>query len=413
MARMDRRGFLTRSAAAALAVSGGVLLQACGERDETGAAPGAAGPQLASPANPVTWPIAPGNEPIADGLQPERGATLKVYNWTEYIYKDVVTDFEKKYAKYDVKVQVSTYGNMDEAVAKLRGGQVAFDVLFPTYDFLGKLVQGGFLRPLNHSYIENIDQVWPVFQNPFYDQGWHYSVPYTIYTSGIAWRVDKVEADVAGLANPWEALWDERYKGKVGILDDYREAIAMTLLKNGITDVNTGEEAHLSLARDQLVDLAKRVRPRVNTNDYIDLPEAKTWITHAWSGDMVNAQYYMPKGQSAEVMRYWFPPDGRGLVNSDLIVLLRSGKNPVLGHLFLNHLLDYDVAVNNMSWNGYQPPQTKLDPGELVAQELLPPNLKTATVLPAWFDTGYRLLELSPEVDNRWHAAWQEFKAGA
>jgi spermidine/putrescine transport system substrate-binding protein len=85
----------------------------------------------------------------------------------------------------------------------------------------------------------------------------------------------------------------------------------------------------------------------------------------------------------------------------------------VLGHLFLNHLLDYDVAVNNMSWNGYQPPQTKLDPGELVAQELLPPNLKTATVLPAWFDTGYRLLELSPEVDNRWHAAWQEFKAGA
>jgi len=413
MATLDRRAFLTRSAAAALAVSGGLLLQACGKRDPSGAAPGAGGPRLASPTNPVSWPIQPGNEPIAGGLQPERGATLKVYNWTEYIYKDVVTDFEKKYAKYDVKVQVSTYGNMDEAVAKLRGGQVAFDVLFPTYDYLGKLVQGGFLRPLNHSYIENIDQVWPVFQNPFYDQGWHYSVPYTIYTSGIAWRVDKVEADVAGLANPWEALWDERYRGKVGILDDYREAIAMTLLKNGVTDVNTGDPAHLNLARDQLVDLAKRVRPRVNTNDYIDLPEAKTWITHAWSGDMVNAQYYMPKGQSAEVMRYWFPPDGKGLVNSDLIVLLRSGKNPVLGHLFLNHLLDYDVAVNNMSWNGYQPPQTKLDPGELVAQELLPPNLKTATVLPAWFDTGYRLLELSPEVDNLWHAAWQEFKAGA
>jgi spermidine/putrescine-binding protein len=43
-----------------------------------------------------------------------------------------VQDFEKKYKKYDVKVQVSTYGNMEEAVAKLRGGQVAFDVLFPT-----------------------------------------------------------------------------------------------------------------------------------------------------------------------------------------------------------------------------------------------------------------------------------------
>ena len=61
-------------------------------------------------------------------------------------------------------------------------------------------------------------------------------------------------------------------------------------------------------------------------------------------------------------MRYWFPTDGKGPVNSDLIVLLRSGKNPVLGHLFMDFLLDYDVAVENMSWNGYQPPQNKLDP---------------------------------------------------
>jgi spermidine/putrescine transport system substrate-binding protein len=180
MARMSRRAFLSRSAAAALTVSGGVLLSGCGQRDPTGTAPGAGGPLLASPENPVTWPIPAGNEAIADGLAPEKGATLRVYNWSEYLYKKVVKDFEKKYAKHDVKVQVSTYGNMDEAVAKLRAGQVAFDVLFPTYDYLGKLVQGNFLRPLNHSYLANIEQVWPAFQNPFYDQGWRYSVPYTI-----------------------------------------------------------------------------------------------------------------------------------------------------------------------------------------------------------------------------------------
>jgi spermidine/putrescine transport system substrate-binding protein len=94
-------------------------------------------------------------------------------------------------------------------------------------------------------------------------------------------------------------------------------------------------------------------------------------------------------------------------------VLLRTGKNPVLGHQFLNHLLDYDVAVANMSWNGYQPPQNKLNPAELVSQELLPANLKPATVLPAYFGTGFRYLELPGEVDDRWHAVGQEFKAGA
>jgi anaerobic selenocysteine-containing dehydrogenase len=44
MARMSRRAFLSRSAATALAVSGGVLLSACGKRDATGAAPAPAAP---------------------------------------------------------------------------------------------------------------------------------------------------------------------------------------------------------------------------------------------------------------------------------------------------------------------------------------------------------------------------------
>ena len=30
-------------------------------------------------------------------------------------------------------------------------------------------------------------------------------------------------------------------------------------------------------------------------------------------------------------------------------------------------------------------------------------------VLPEYFDKGFRQLELAPEVDNLWNAAWQEF----
>ena len=40
----------------------------------------------------------------------------------------------------------------------------------------------------------------------------------------------------------WDILWDPTYKGVTSILDDYREGIAMALLRPGITDVNTTDE---------------------------------------------------------------------------------------------------------------------------------------------------------------------------
>jgi spermidine/putrescine transport system substrate-binding protein len=413
--RPSRRAFLRGSIGAAAAVGGGVLLSACG-----GGGNGAGGTtgrgaqqlQLASPEHPVTWPIAADNQPIQPGMEPERDTTLKLYNWADYINADTVKAFEKAYKKYNTKVQVSTFNTMEEALGKIRSGQTEFDVFFPTYDQLGKLVQSGLLRPIQHSYVDHIDQAWPVFKNPFYDQGWQYSVPYVVYTTGIAWRVDKVSEDIGGRPNPWDVFWDTRYKGRIGVLDDMREAMAIPLLRNKIYDLNTGDQAHLDVARNQLVELARTVNPVVNVKDYVDLPEGRTFVNHAWSGDMVNAQYYMPKGQSADVMRYWFPADSKGPVNNDLMVLMRGGKAPVLAHHFLNFMLDFDNAMENMSWNGYQPPQVKATPDLLVEQEYIPKELITAIVTEQHVASGLRELELSPEVEARWQDVWQEFKAG-
>ena len=108
-------------------------------------------------------------------MQPETGATLKVYNWTAYINQAVVNSFAKK---YNCKVQVSTFNTMDEALAKIHSGQVDFDVFMGvTIDVLGPLVEQKFIQPLNHSYIPNITHAWPDFQNPFYDGKWQYTVP--------------------------------------------------------------------------------------------------------------------------------------------------------------------------------------------------------------------------------------------
>src|SRR3954467_9698410 len=83
----SRREFLTRTMLlAAGAPSLGAFLEACATSSSGGSATGRnAVLKLASPSNPVTWPIATGNRPIADGLAPEKNATLRLYNYDQYI----------------------------------------------------------------------------------------------------------------------------------------------------------------------------------------------------------------------------------------------------------------------------------------------------------------------------------------
>jgi spermidine/putrescine transport system substrate-binding protein len=406
---VDRRTFLRGTLGLSLGAGTAALLAGCG--GDAPRASGAAAAQIATPDNPVLWPVSGDNRPIQAGLQPERNATLHLYNWQDYINADVVKAFERKYKAYDVKVKISTFDNASEAVQNVKAGKADYDILFVTYDLLGQLVLSGHVRPLAPSYIPNIDQVWPVFQNPFYDQDWRYSVPYTVYTTGIGWRADKVKEDVAKMADPYEILWDPSYRGKVGVLDEYRETIGMALLKNGITNLNTDRPKHLQLAADDLRGLALATRPVIDVNAYQDLPEGKTSVSMAFSGDLVAAPQYLPEGLDAKVLRYWFPLDGRGTVGNDLMTVLRSSRNTVLAHHFLNFLLDFDMAVLNLEWNGFQPPQVRIDPGLLIQQGYIPQNLTTAVVRQEYFETGFRAVELDPKVDKSWHDTWSEFKA--
>ena len=149
------------------------------------------------------------------------------------------------------------------------------------------------------------------------------------------------------MADPYEILWDSRYRSKVGVLDEYRETIGMVLLKNGITNLNTARPKHLELVHRDLRDLASATQPVIDVNAYQDLPTGKTWVSMAFSGDLVAAPEYLPEGLDAEVLRYWFPLDGRGTVGNDLMTVLRSSRNPVLAHHFLDFLLDFDMAMLN------------------------------------------------------------------
>jgi spermidine/putrescine transport system substrate-binding protein len=396
---LSRRQALKRGLAAAVLAGGaGALLDGCASY-----LVGPTNAPLPRPNHPVKWPV-DGNAMIASNLPPEAGATLQVYNWVAYINQAVVNNFAKK---YKCKVEVTTFNTMDEALSKLNSG-LKFDVFMGvTADVIGPLIASKLVQPLNHSYITNIDQAWPDFKNPFYDQGWHYTVPYTIYTTGIAWRKDLVDLNPAALANPWkEMFFQPKYKGKIAILDDYREAPSLGLMMNGIFDLNTTSKDQIDLSRQTLLDLVEAVDLHIDNNDYSEIPTGQTWIHHAWSGDMAAAGEYLPKGVNVDVVGYWFPPDGRGPVANDTNLVLRSATNPVLAHTFLNYMLDLPNVLENISWNGYMQPLTGVTPQVLVKEQILPPSLISTAVQPSTFRRGLFELQLPVDADALWQQAW-------
>jgi spermidine/putrescine transport system substrate-binding protein len=420
---VSRREFLRRALLAGLVVPPSVAaLGGCATSSvvtpDTGGSPGPSGSPgtgvtIATPDNPVRWPVYPDNPPIADGLEPEQGGVLQLYNYSDYLAPSLIKAFKAKYADYDVDVELSTFNDVQEAITKIKGGKVPYDIYFPGYDQISRLVVGRLGLPLNHSYLPNIKNVWPFFQDPWYDLGWQYSVPYTTYMTGMGWNGEVITDDIGGLADPYSSLWDPRYAGKTAVIDDYGETIAMVMLEMGVTDIHTDDPAVLAQVSQRLSDMSAATSPKVTLNQYNDVPLGQIGLSLMWSGDIVNAVYYLPKGKSPEILNFWFPPDGKGLVNNDLMVLLSGGKCPVLAHLFVDFMLDQHNAIKNFGYTGYQPPQNALDPDELVSQGFIPANLKAATVLPKYFDTGYRLVEQTPAQEAAWLAVWQKFKAGA
>jgi len=414
-----RRQFLIRAGVALGAVSGAdALLTACGggsassavTTNASGALMGPGGIPLARRDNPVTLPIYTDNEPIASGMNLESGP-LNLFNWAAYINPAVVRKFEKE---FNTKVSITTFENEEEAWQKLTRsvGQTGFDVWWTTVDYVSRAVALKLIQPINHSYVSNLKNVWPALQNPYYDQHSRYTVPYTVYTTGIGYRADKLQKPPGDYSNPYDIFWDShKYAGKVAIIDDDREAIAMTLLRRHIYDVNTEDANLINRAEQDLSQLTSLVNVKVNQNDYTDIPSGATYISQAWSGDMATAAQYLPKGVKPDVLGYW-RADNHAETQNDMISILHGAKHPVLAHAFFNFMLDNKNAIENFTFNGYIPPLEAVDPNTLVSQGYIPPNLASTVVRKSDFDKGVTIDALTAEGQALWLNAWSNFKAG-
>jgi spermidine/putrescine transport system substrate-binding protein len=397
-----RTGLRAGLAAAALPLAG--PLAGC-DTTSAGAPATASYVSGPTPERPMLWPVAADNRPIANGLRPEKGVTLRIFSWSDYVDPAAIRSFQNTYG---VPVSVNSFSDAAAALEKIADPANAYDLYFPNARQITDLMTRQLLRPLNQSYLTNMSRIWPTFQNPFYDQQWRYTVPYTVYSAGISWRSDVAKEDVGARANPFDVFWDPRYRDQVSVVDNYREVLALPLLRARL-GINTGRPADLALVRGQLTAMNRQTRPRRSITDFSDVATGTFKIVQAWSGDVINALDYLPAGTNPNVLRYWSPSDGRAQAENDTMVVPRGGRAPVAAHLFMNHLLDPAVALKNFATIGYQPPQNSITNATMINSGFIPTGLAGVIVEPQSFATSQRLLSLDEATDQKWRAIWKDF----
>ena len=183
----------------------------------------------------------------------------------------LIKSFQKQYG---VKVRVANFDSMSSMMAKLRSGN-QYDLIFPTADYVNRLIKANMLLQLDRDKLKNADGIYDFFDEPWYDAGSAHTVPYAMYTTGIAWRVDKM----GELTGSWNDLAMEKAKGKTFMLDDFQEGIGQANLLNGF-DLNTTDPAELEKTKATLEHQKEYLRG-YSTNASPQLLSGTAWVHHA------------------------------------------------------------------------------------------------------------------------------------
>ncbi|MGE0452763.1 MAG: extracellular solute-binding protein [Vicinamibacteria bacterium] len=274
--------------------------------------------------------------------QPSAGArrTLNLYIWSNYIAPETLARFERRHG---VKVQLDLYDSNEALLAKLQAGNVAYDVACPSNYVIEVLLKQRLLRPLDRGALPHFENLEPGFLGLQHDPGNAYSVPYFWGTTGIAYRKSRT-----GRIDSWAALWDERLRGRVLMLDDPRETLGAALLRLG-RGINETDPAALREAQRLLV-LQKPLVRAYNSSNFEDvLLSGDVFAAQGWNGQFARAMEQDPD------IEYVIPKEGSALFLDSLVVPVNA-PDPELAHRFIDFVLEAEVAAEICRTMGYSTP---------------------------------------------------------
>ena len=274
---------------------------------------------------------------------------INVYNWGMNIADgtdetlDIIAAFEEKTG---IKVNYSTYESNEALYSKLKNGGISVDVIIPSDYMIDRMIAEDMLEELNFENIPNFSYVDEQFRNPAYDPQNKYSVPYTWGTLGILYNTKYVdEEDVTG----WELMWNEKYAGKILMIDNSRDAFGIAQYLLGY-DVNTMDEAELRACADKLAEQRPLVQQYVMDQIYSTMQNEEAYIAAYYAGDCMlmmeeneNLAFYLPEHQGFNLF-------------TDAMCIPKGCQEKAAAEAFINFLCDPEISGANMDYICYASP---------------------------------------------------------
>ena len=301
-------------------------------------------------------------------------SVVNVYNWGDYIDKDLLAKFEEETG---IQVVYSTFNTNEDLYVKLKNGVSSYDVVMPSDYMIEKMKNEEMLRPIDWSQVPNMKYVDLEYQNHSYDPEQIYSAPYFWGTLGIVYNTQLVDEEV----DSWNILWDEKYKREIIMLDSSRDSLGIALKLLGYS-MNSTKEDELAQAEDLLIKQYPLVYAYLvdQTKDIMKNGEAALAVMY--SGDAVDAL------SENEDLAYTVPKEGSNLW-FDSMVIPKSSKNPENGEAFINFMLEPENAAQNADYVWYSLPSSaakELLDEELRDNEVAYPRLEPLTNLEVFKD---------------------------
>ena len=276
-------------------------------------------------------------------------AEVRVYNWSDYIDKELLKKFERETGHaliYDV------FDSNEVLETKILAGGSGYDVVVPSGTFLQRQIAAGAYQKLDFSKLSNSGNIWDVIKDRTaqYDPGNAYSINYMWGTTGLGVNVGKVK-EILGDDAPMGSLelvfnpanMEKLASCGVHFLDAPSEMIPAALKYLG----EDPESHDPDVIRKSEAVLAA-VRPHVqkfHSSAYINaLPNGDICVAFGWSGDVLQSRDRAVKAGNGVEIAYNAPSEG-ALMWFDQMAIPADAPNPEGAHEFLDFILD----ANNMA----------------------------------------------------------------